>query len=125
MAYFREMPPVFEVLVSGPTKTAIRTHEGFQVDLRVLDPARWGTALQYFTGSQAHNVQLRERARRHGLSLSENGFKQENGNEILCAGEEEVYNRLDLPWIPPELREDRGEFEWAIARSYHCERHTW
>ena len=114
MACFREMPQVAEVLVSGLTKTAIRTHEGFQVDLRVLDPARWGTALQYFTGSQAHNVRLRERARRYGLSLSENSLKQEDGEEILCADEEEVYHRLELPLIPPELREDRGEFSGSL-----------
>jgi DNA polymerase (family 10) len=114
MVRFRELPQVSEVLASGLTKTAIRTYEGFQVDLRVLDPARWGTALQYFTGSQAHNVRLRERARKYGLSLSENSFKQENGEEILCADEEEVYHRLELPWIPPELREDRGEFSGPL-----------
>ena len=114
MARFREMPQVFEVLASGSTKTAIRTHEGFQVDLRVLDPARWGTALQYFTGSQAHNIRLRERARKYGLSLSENSYKQEDGEEILCADEEAVYHRLDLPWIPPELREDHGEFSGPL-----------
>jgi DNA polymerase (family 10) len=111
MAHFREMSQVYEVLVSGATKTAIRTHEGLQVDLRVLEPSRWGTALQYFTGSQAHNVRLRERARKQGLSLSENSFKREDGGEILCADEVEVYATLGLPWIPPELREDRGEFE--------------
>jgi DNA polymerase (family 10) len=114
MAHFRQMPQVYEVLVSGKTKTAVRTHDGFQVDLRVLDPARWGTALQYFTGSQAHNVHLRERARQKGLSLSENSFKQEDGAEILCADEAEVYVRLGLPWIPPELREDRGEFDGPL-----------
>lgn len=111
MAHFRHMPQVYEVQVSGPTKTSIRTHDGFQVDLRVLDPARWGTALQYFTGSQAHNVRLRELARKQGLSLSENGFKREDGSEILCADEAEVYAALGLPWIPPELRQDRGEFD--------------
>ena len=85
MAHLREMPQVYEVLLSGATKTSIRTHDGVQVDLRVLDPTRWGTALQYFTGSQAHNVRLRERARKQGLSLSENSFKREDGSEILCA----------------------------------------
>lgn len=114
MAHFRQMPQVDEVLVSGTTKTAVRTHDGFQVDLRVLEPARWGTVLQYFTGSQAHNVHLRERARKQGLSLSENSIKREDGGEILCATEEEVYARLDLPWIPPELREDRGEFDGPL-----------
>jgi DNA polymerase (family 10) len=114
MAHFRQMSQVREVLVSGTTKTSIRTHDGFQVDLRVLDPARWGTALQYFTGSKAHNVRLRERARRQGLSLSENSFKLEEGGEILCADEAEVYERLGLLWIPPELREDRGEFDGPL-----------
>ncbi len=114
MTHFRQLPQVHEVLASGATKTAIRTHDGLQVDLRVLDPARWGTALQYFTGSQAHNVRLRERARRQGLSLSENSFKQEDGGEVLCADEAEVYATLGLPWIPPELREDRGEFDGPL-----------
>jgi DNA polymerase (family 10) len=111
MAHFRGLPPVAEVLASGATKTAIRTHDGLQVDLRVLEPARWGTALQYFTGSQAHSIRLRELARKQGLSLSENSFKREDGGEILCADETQVYETLGLPWIPPELREDRGEFD--------------
>jgi DNA polymerase (family 10) len=114
MAHFRQLPAVSEVLASGSTKSAIRTHEGFQVDLRVLEPARWGTALQYFTGSQAHNVHLRELARKQGLSLSENSFKREDGSEILCADEVEVYATLGLAWIPPELREDRGEFDGPL-----------
>jgi len=109
MAYFRELGQVAEVLLSGPTKTAIRTHDGLQVDLRVLEPARWGTALQYFTGSQAHNIRLRELALERGFSLSEYALKQEDGAELLCATEEEVYAALGLLLIPPELREDRGE----------------
>ena len=114
MARFRELDQVAEVLLSGPTKTSIRTHEGFQVDLRVLEPARWGTALQYFTGSKAHNIRLRGLALDRGLSLSEYALKREDGTEILCATEEEVYAALGLPWIPPELREDRGEIEAAV-----------
>jgi DNA polymerase (family 10) len=114
MTHFRHLPPVYEVLVSGPTKTSIRTHDGLQVDLRVLEPARWGTALQYFTGSQAHNVRLREVARAQGLSLSENGFKRQDESEILCSEEAEVYGRLGLTWIPPELRQDRGEFDGPL-----------
>jgi len=113
MAHFRELPQVSEVLLSGPTKTSIRTHEGFQVDLRVLEPARWGTALQYFTGSQAHNIRLRGLALDRGFSLSEYGLKRDDGSEILCATEGEVYAALGLPLIPPELREDRGEIEAA------------
>ncbi len=114
MARFRELPQVEEVMLSGPTKTSIRTHEGFQVDLRVLEPARWGTALQYFTGSQAHNIRLRGLALEQGLSLSEYALKREDGSEILCATEAEVYETLGLPPIPPELREDRGEIEAAL-----------
>ncbi|MBN1428994.1 MAG: DNA polymerase/3'-5' exonuclease PolX, partial [Anaerolineae bacterium] len=72
----------------------------------------------YFTGSKAHNVKMRELALKQGLSLNENGFKPlSGGNEILCATEEEVYTTLGLPWVPPELREDRGELEAAQANS--------
>ncbi len=115
MARFRTLPQVAEVLLSGATKTSIRTHDGLQADLRVLEPARWGTALQYFTGSQAHNIHLRGLALERGFSLSEYALKKEDGSEILCATEEEVYGRLGLPLIPPELREDRGEIEAALA----------
>ena len=114
MAKFRELSQVAEVMLSGSTKTSIRTHAGFQVDLRVLEPSRWGTALQYFTGSQAHNVRLRGLALEQGLSLSEYALKRDDGSEILCASEEEVYATLGLPLIPPELREDRGEIEAAL-----------
>lgn len=109
MEQFRRLPQVEDVLLSGPTKTSIRTHQGLQVDLRVLEPERWGTALQYFTGSQAHNIRLRGLALDQGLSLSEYALKGEGGSEILCATEEQVYHGLGLPLIPPELREDRGE----------------
>ena len=119
MACFRQLPQVADVLLSGPTKTSCnlrlpRTHDGFQVDLRVLEPARWGTALQYFTGSQAHNIRLRTLALDRGFSLSEYALKRGDGSEILCATEEEVYGALGLPLIPPELREDRGEIEAAL-----------
>jgi len=113
MARFRGHPQVAEVLLSGATKTTVRTHDGLQVDLRVLPPDRWGTALQYFTGSQAHNIRLRGLARDRGYSLSEYALKRGDGEEILCAEEQEVYRHLGLPWIPPELREDRGEIEAA------------
>lgn len=115
MARFRALPEVAEVLLSGPTKTSIRTREGVQADLRVLPPARWGTALQYFTGSQLHNIRLRGLAQERGFSLSEYALKWEDGSELLCAEEEAVYAALGLPLIPPELREDRGEIEAALA----------
>ena len=114
MARFRELDQVAEVLLSGSTKTSVRIHGGLQVDLRVLEPVRWGTALQYFTGSQAHNIHLRALSLDRGFSLSEYALKREDGSEILCATEEEVYAALGLPFIPPELREDRGEIEAAL-----------
>lgn len=110
------LPQVEGVLLSGATKVRVRLHTGEEADMRIVEPARWGTAIQYFTGSQAHNVHLREIALGQNLSLSEYSFKHtETDEEILCATEEEVYERLGLGWIPPELREDRGEFEAARA----------
>jgi DNA polymerase (family 10) len=106
---FASLPQVGEVVLSGQTKTTVWLHNGLQVDLRVLEPSRWGAALQYFTGSKAHNVRVREIAQKQKLSLSEYGFKKENGDEILCPEEAEVYETLGMSWIPAELREDRGE----------------
>ncbi len=115
MRAFASLPSVAEVVLSGETKTTVRLHNGLQADLRVLEPDRWGAALQYFTGSQAHNVRVREMAQKQGLSLSEYGFKRLDGSQILCPEEAEVYETLGLPWIPPELREDRGEIQTALA----------
>jgi DNA polymerase (family 10) len=115
MRAFAGHPRVAEVLLSGETKTSVRLQNGLQVDLRVLEPERWGAALQYFTGSQAHNVRVREIAQRQGLSLSEYGFRRQDGSEILCPDEADVYETLGLPWIPPELREDRGEIQAASS----------
>ncbi len=116
MQAFVDLPEVARVLVHGLTKTSVELYNGQQVDLRVLPPERYGTLLAYFTGSQAHNVKMRELALKQGLSLNENGFTPlDGGDEILCATEEEVYDVLGLPWIPPELREDRGEIEAAQA----------
>lgn len=117
MKAFASLPQVAEVVLSGLTKTTVCLHNGLQADLRVLEPGRWGAALQYFTGSQAHNVHIREIAQRQGLSLSEYGFKQSDvGPAISCADEAEVYEKLGLAWIPPELRENRGEIEAAGAQ---------
>jgi len=115
MTAFKALPGVTEVLGSGPTKTSVRFENGLQADLRCLKPAHWGTALQYFTGSKAHNVKLRELAQRRGLSLNEYALTGRDGTEILCADEAEVYAALGLPLIPPVLREDRGEVEAALA----------
>jgi len=103
---------VEHVLAKGDTKSSVRTTKGLQVDLRVVEPGVWGAALQYFTGSKAHNIRTREIAVRKGLKLSEYGlFEAESGKLIVAETEEEVYERLGLPWIPPALREDRGEIE--------------
>lgn len=119
MDTFTTLPHVESVLVSGPSKSTVQLHNGLQADLRVLPPQRWGTLLSYFTGSKDHNVRLRELALKRGLSLNEHAFRpMEDGEptdegEILCATEEEVYDVLDLPYIAPRLREDRGEIEAA------------
>lgn len=115
MAVFTSLPQVAEVLLQGETKAIIRHQEGIQVDLRVVEPDCFGAALQYFTGSKAHNIRVRELAVRKGLKVSEYGvFKEATGTRIAGATEEEVYNAIGLPYIPPELREDAGEVEAAL-----------
>ncbi len=112
MDAFVRLPLVGEVIARGEAKTSIRTKTGLQVDLRVVEPAAWGAALQYFTGSKAHNIRTREIAVHRKLKLSEYGlFDAATGKLIASGTEEEVYERLGLPWIPPTLREDRGEIE--------------
>jgi DNA polymerase (family X) len=104
-----------EVIVSGPTKTSIRASNGLQVDLRVVTPECWGAALQYFTGSQAHNVAVRAIAVRQGLKLSEYGLFR--GEELIAsATEEDVYGALGMAWVPPPMREDTGEVEAALKK---------
>ena len=115
MQAFTSLRHVDHVVASGDTKTTIRTRVGLQADLRVVPPASWGAALQYFTGSRAHNIRIREMAVRRKLKLSEYGlFDVETGDTIASLTEEEVYGRLGLPWIPPPLREDSGEIEAAL-----------
>ncbi|WP_369244607.1 DNA polymerase/3'-5' exonuclease PolX [Streptomyces sp. R41] len=115
MRAFTELPYVTEVIARGETKTSIRTTKGLAVDLRVVPPDSWGAALQYFTGSKAHNIRTRELAVHQGLKLSEYGlFDVESGEKIVSETEEAVYARLGLPWIPPPLREDRGEIEAGL-----------
>jgi DNA polymerase (family X) len=115
MAALTAMPDAAEVIVAGPAKTSIRTAAGLQVDLRVVALDSWGAALQYFTGSQEHNVRIRELAVRRKLKLSEYGlFDAESGELIVSRTEEEVYERLGMQWIPPTLREDTGEVAAAL-----------
>lgn len=107
--------PVFrEILEKGATKCSARTAEGVQVDLRVVERGSFGAALQYFTGSKAHNIKLREMASRRGLKINEYGvFREKDARRLGGETEEEVYAALGLPFIPPELREDTGEIEAA------------
>ena len=116
MEAFTTLPGVMRVLGSGETKSSIEFADGVRAQVWVHPPEKFGTALQYATGSKDHNVQLRQLALEKGLSLSEHALAKTDGSgEILCATEEEVYATLGLPWIPPELREDRGEVQAAKA----------
>ncbi|HEY5671747.1 MAG TPA: DNA polymerase/3'-5' exonuclease PolX [Anaerolineales bacterium] len=115
MQAFIDGPEVARVLGHGETKSSVEYHHGLRAQLWVHPPQRFGTALQYATGSKDHNVRLRELALKRGLSLSEHALTRKDGSEILCATEDEVYAALGLPWIPPELREDRGEVAAAMA----------
>ncbi|MFQ5862499.1 MAG: DNA polymerase/3'-5' exonuclease PolX [Candidatus Brocadiales bacterium] len=109
---FVNMPGVTQVLAAGDTKGSVRLEEGLQVDLRVVGADSFGSALQYFTGSKAHNIHLREIAKKKGMKISEYGIFK--GNKKLGGRlEEDIYKILGMKWIPPELREDRGEIEAA------------
>jgi len=110
METFVNLPQVGEILAKGTTKSSIRTREGVQVDLRVVDSRCFGAALCYFTGSKAHNIRVRDLAVRRGLKVNEYGVFQ-NDKWIAGKEEEEVYRAIGLPYISPELREDRGEIE--------------
>jgi DNA polymerase (family 10) len=114
MAALVEHPEVADVLGRGETKSSVRLRNGLQVDLRLVAPESFGAAMLYFTGSKEHNIELRRIAIDKGLSLNEYGLTR---GETTVAGrtEEDVYRALDLAWIPPELREMRGEIEWARA----------
>jgi DNA polymerase (family X) len=129
---FVSLPDVARTVGSGGTKTSIATHDGLQVDLRVVPPASFGAALVYFTGSKAHNIRLRQRALQRGWTLNEYALAEllvpaedeaadapaptsRTGEVIASRTEEEVYAALELAWVPPELREDDGEVELADA----------
>jgi len=110
--HFARFPDVAQLLAKGEDKVSVKLQNDMQVDVRLLDRESYGAALQYFTGSKEHNVALRERAKKRGWKLSEYGLFQ--GEEPLARrSEEEIYAKLDLPWIPPELRENLGEIEAA------------
>ncbi|MGZ5291158.1 MAG: DNA polymerase/3'-5' exonuclease PolX [Actinomycetota bacterium] len=115
MDAFTSVGIVDRVIARGDTKSSVITHKGLQVDLRVIPLDAWGAAMIYFTGSKAHNIRIREMAVRKGLKLNEYGlFDAKSGGLIVAQTEEEVYGKLGLPWIPPTMREDRGEVEAAL-----------
>ena len=114
MEYFVNYPNVREVLAKGRTKSSIILDDGLQVDLRVVEDKSYGAALQYFTGSKSHNIKLRTIGIKKGLKINEYGvFDKDTDKYIAGRTEEEVYKSLGLPYIEPELREDRGEIEAA------------
>ena len=113
IADFRE---VEDVVASGEAKTTVTLYSGLQVDARAIAKESFGSALVYFTGSKAHNITLRNRALDRGMSLNEYGLfegEEGEGDRVASETEEDVYNALDLVWIPPEIREDAGEIEAA------------
>jgi DNA polymerase (family X) len=111
-----EMPVVESVDASGDATGRITTHAGLKVDLKVVEPDQFGNVLQHFTGSKEHNVALREAAVKRGLHVSEYGILDDADEQTLrCPTEEDVYARLGLEWIPPELREGRGELAAAAG----------
>jgi DNA polymerase (family 10) len=117
MAAFLKFPLVREVLAQGATKASVRVDDDLQIDLRVVDIKSWGAAMHYFTGSKAHNIRMRERAIKMGLKLNEYGLFDSNDTSIAGATEEEIFEKLGLPYIPPVLREDLGEIEAALNGS--------
>ncbi|MDI6755534.1 MAG: helix-hairpin-helix domain-containing protein, partial [Thermodesulfobacteriota bacterium] len=114
MDHFTEYGEVAEVLARGETRSSVRLQCGLQVDVRVLEEESYGAALHYFTGSKAHNVAIRDRAKELGLKISEYGvFRAKDEKRLSGAQEEDIFKAVGLPFIPPELREDRGEIQAA------------
>jgi DNA polymerase (family X) len=116
MEAFIGLPQVEAVTMHGLTRSSVTIQEGVQVDLRVVEPESFGAALAYLTGSKAHNVRLREMAQKRGLKINEYGiFRDEDDERLGGEREEDVYRLVGLPFVAPELREDRGEIEAAAA----------
>lgn len=109
---FISYPDLTKILAHGTTKCAGVLRSGMQVDVRIIEPSSWGAALHYFTGSKAHNIAVRTLGVKRKLKISEYGVFR-GGRRISGRTEEEVFEAVGLPWIPPELREDRGEIERA------------
>ncbi len=115
MDHFEAYPGRTQTIGRGDTKVSIRIGKSFQVDMRVVAADQFGAAIQYFTGSQAHNIHVRRLAKDRGLKINEYGvFKLGDESRVAGATEEDVYASIGLPWIEPELREDRQEFDLAV-----------
>jgi len=113
MDFFVSLPGVVKVWGKGATKASVRLKEGYDMDIRVLSAKQYGTALQYFTGSKEHNIALRKIAIDKGYKLSEYGLF--SGSRMIAgATEEEIYHKLGMAWVSPEMREDHGEVEAAL-----------
>ena len=118
MDRFIAFPRVERILGAGDTKSSVRIVGGYQADLRLVPADSRGAAMQYFTGSKAHNVALRDRAIQHGCKLNEYGlFNVDDDSRVAGQTEEGIYEALGMEWVPPELREHRGEIDAAIARA--------
>jgi len=113
MEWFTHHPDCHRILASGENKSSIELNNGINVQLWIQPPERFGTLLQFVTGSKEHNVHLRELAQKQNLSLSEQAIVDASGKEFVFSHEEDVYKALGLPYIIPELREDRGEIQAA------------
>lgn len=118
VAYTAEYPAIANLIAKGQNKVSFNLRDGLQVDVRLLPKKSYGAALQYFTGSKMHNVSIRQRAIKRGYTLSEYSLARiDDGTMVAAATEVEIYNALDLAWIPAELRENGGEFEAAAHGS--------
>ena len=118
MDAFVSLPDVEQVILKGSTKSSVILREGTAIDLRVVPPESYGAALQYFTGSKEHNIELRNIAIKKGYKLSEYGlYSKESEKQIAGKSEEEIYEKLGLAYIPPELRENRGEIKAAAKNA--------
>jgi DNA polymerase (family 10) len=113
MERFTQSPDVRTVTGKGDTKSSVVLHSGIAADLRVVEDSQFPYALLHFTGSKEHNVVLRQRAKERGLKLNEYGLFDENDQLVVCREEADIYEKLGLPFIPPEMREAQGEFELA------------
>ncbi len=111
--YFTKIDEIKEVTISGETKTSVKIESNFQVDVRVITAKSWGAALLYFTGSKSHNIELRTRAIGMGLRLNEYGLFRSEEEMVAGATEEAVYRALDLDYVEPEMRENKGEIRRA------------